>query len=309
MKKMLIFVCLMGALSVMAQTSCVPEPYLGAAAAPVKRHQVIKRAYRSVAVYPAQVVRLSGDVLLVEHNGVAVQQKLMVGSKLQLNDVVQTGRQSFVTIVLGAGVSSSLPSNTKIRLQQSSNSVARYELLDGGIENRVIKKPNASRSTFEITVPNGILGVRGTHFWVLADVGINASAVSVADGVVVARPLKSCSAPLVISQNQSALVKPVFSPSDVVASLPAPELVLNNAQRGTDLLFDIKPVVGANMYVVQVARDEQFTDLIAEARGSERVVVPAADMADAFYYVRTGSIDARGINGFGQSSLFLRNRE
>ena len=304
-----------------AQPICTTEPDLssvfGASKLAVSKKSVKNTnrltqttAYeKTTSLYPAVVTKLTGSVILISRNGQILNQSLTIGSQLQRGDVVETGRQSFITFVLASGVTSSLPSNTKVALQQASSSVARYDLLQGRIENRVIKKPNAKRNTFEVTVPNGILGVRGTHFLVTHDVQSGVSALSVKQGVVVVKPLKSCSVPLVVQAEQSTLIKEAFSESDVKTSLEAPEWGASKSQRDDNLLFEVAPVIGAKAYVAQVARDEGFLDVILEGEASDNtnIVIPSHGLSDGFYYARFGTIDEQGINGYGRSYLFLRN--
>ena len=309
-----------------AQESCVSEPDVSSvlglpSSHSTKSHTISHKKTRinqtvqpkrvSVKIYPAKVLKLKGDVVLVSRAGQLVNRPLTVGAELFLDDVVETGRQSFVTIVLGSGVTSVLPSNAKVALKQTSASVARYELLRGSIENRVNKKPNAKRSTFEITVPNGILGVRGTQFVVDYDLGHGDSGVSVAEGVVVVRPLQSCAMPLVVTNGHSARISRTFNPvSDIHGLLAAPAWINVHAQRSRDFSFEVSQVDGAAKYVAQVARDASFTDVVAEQDSpsqNQQVTVPAHDLADGFYYVRLAALDQYGLRGLTQTYLFLKN--
>ncbi|MBS1175585.1 MAG: hypothetical protein H6R05_1716 [Burkholderiaceae bacterium] len=311
--------------SALAQESCAPEPDISSVLKPLPNNSIKKGTASSypkksplrqpkqisTKLYPAKVLKLKGDVILVSRAGQLVNRPLIIGSELLLDDVVETGRQSFVTIVLGSGVISVLPSNAKVALKQASASVARYELLQGSIENRVVKKPNAKRSTFEITVPNGVLGVRGTHFTVEYDLGRGDSGVSVADGVVVVRPVLSCSRSLVVTDNHSARIGPTFNPtSDIQKLLVAPIWTNVRAQRSNDFSFEVSTVEGAVKYVAQVARDAKFLDVVAEQDSPDqggRVVVPGRDLPDGFYYVRLAALDQRGLRGLTQTYLFLKN--
>ena len=312
-----------------AQESCAPEPDVSSVLKlPSTPNNAIKKKAaifhkKSVAnqttqskqvlakLYPAKVFKLKGDVVLVSRGGQWVNRPLTVGTELFLDDVVETGRQSFVTIMLGSGVTSVLPSNAKVALKQASDSVARYELLKGSIENRVEKKPNAKRSVFEIVVPNGVLGVRGTQFAVDYDLGRGESGVSVTEGVVVVRPLQSCSVSLVVTDGHSARIGRTFnSTSDIHGLLAAPVWTNIQAQRNNDFSFDVSTVDGAVKYVAQVARDANFIDVVAEQESPSRdgrVVVPGSDLPDGFYYVRLAALDQYGLRGLTQTHLFLKN--
>ena len=321
---LMVLMCM--SVSALAQEHCVSEPDVSSVLKSSSKNSLKKRTVSSYAkkprlnqqpkqtpmeLYPAKVLKLKGDVVLVSRAGQVVNRPLTVGANLFLDDVVETGRQSFVTIVLGSGVTSVLPSNAKIALKQTSASVARYELLRGSIENRVNKKPNAKRSTFEIMIPNAILGVRGTHFTVDYDLGHGESGVSVAEGVVVVRPLRSCSKALIVTGEHSAHIKQSFNPAtDIKGLLPAPVWVSARAQRTDDFSFDVSKIEGAAKYVAQVARDADFLDVVAEQEApsqNESVVVPGRDLPDGFYYVRLAALDQYGLRGLTQTYLFLKN--
>ena len=321
---LMVLMCM--SVSALAQEHCVSEPDISSVLKSSSNNSLKKRTVSSCAkkprlnqqpkqtpteLYPAKVLKLKGDVVLVSRAGQVVNRPLTVGANLFLDDVVETGRQSFVTIVLGSGVTSVLPSNAKIALKQTSASVARYELLRGSIENRVNKKPNAKRSTFEIMVPNGVLGVRGTHFTVDYDLGRGDSGVSVADGMVVVRPLQSCSISLVVTGGRSARIgQTLDSVADMQGLLAAPVWTNVAAQRSNDFSFEISAVEGAVKYVAQVARDANFLDVVAEQDSPSqggRVRVPGRDLPDGFYYVRLAALDQRGLNGLTNTYLFLKN--
>lgn len=265
------------------------------------------------SLYPAQVLKLTGDVRLVMRGGQATNQTLTIGSQLLLGDVVQTGRQSFVTIVLASGVTSVLPANARVALNKTSDTVARYDLLQGSIENYVKKKPNAKRNTFEVTVPNGVLGVRGTHFWVDYDLGNGRSGLSVGEGVVVVRPRQSCSTSLVVTKDHSAIIGETLSDArDTHPILSQPEWSDVRAQRDDNLVFDISSVAGARYYVAQVAKDAGFLDIVAEQQNKSnnpQVKVPANQLDEGFYYVRFAAQDEHGLGNYGRPYLFLLNRK
>lgn len=101
-------------------------------------------------LYPATILKLQGKVLLISRSNVirAKPTVLTVGSTLQLNDVIQTFEQSFISLELGDGVISVMPSNSKITLSQSSEHVARFILINGRVETYAPKHIKASQKHF-----------------------------------------------------------------------------------------------------------------------------------------------------------------
>ena len=270
----------------------------------VKNPHVRKIVKRTI-VYPLTVIALTGDVQR-ERGGSS--QPIGVGESLYLNDVVVTGRDGFVSLRLGDGTVNALPPNARVKLSQVDAYTARYELLKGRVESRVVKSPNAKKSTFEIRLPTVSIGVRGTHFSVAYEENGIIKA-EVIEGLVRIHQRNTCSTPLFVRRDES--VRLDFSNWQVRPLLKSPQLVDKTApQRADGLAFYVTSVAGAKKYVAQVANDADFLDIQREFSSSDEVIrLPDDGLPDGFYYVRLAAEDELGLRGQTQQYVFLRNRE
>ena len=274
--------------------------------------QQYKRIYSQpkVHLYPAAIVRLQGKAFLVERSGqnLTEQKMLYQGGELQLGDVVQTGNQSFISLRLGDGTLSMLPSNSRIQLSQSSNSVGRFILQAGTVQNKVIKKPRARSNTFEIQTQGSMIGVRGTEFSVRGtEQGTSVVTLAVEEGKVWVRPRNSCVAPTIVDAGSGALIG---LSTRKVPLLDAPNLKnADVAQPNEQLHFELKPVSGAVSYRAQVLRDVNTLETLAEYYNREPdLTFDIPDLPNGYYYVKLTAFDDLGIESLSKTYLFLRNR-
>ena len=291
----------------------------------VKKHAITQRKIRSstgvksklstrtvvakASLYPATVLKLQGQVFLLERQGaVLVQpQPLTVGSTLELGDVLETSEQSFISLELGDGVISVLPSNSRIALSQSDK-VARFILIHGRVESYVPKHQKALKNTFEIQVPNAIVGVRGTHFLVSHSIESHQTKASVEEGTLWVRSRQLCRAPVVLEAGQGLNVERLDSGHGATSLLPAPAFFnLDQAQHGEGVVFNLSRVNQAALYHVQIAKDADFIDIKQEASNTEpTVTMPDKNLANGFYYARSSAIDSTGIEGQTDIRFFLK---
>ena len=267
-----------------------------------------KRIITPVAkIYPAVVVKSQGRVLLVARDGKSVEQPLYEGSELRLNDVIQTAATSFVSIRLGDGSISMLPSNSRVQLSQASAGVARYILDSGEVQSKVTRQPKANSSTFEVQTPGSMIGVRGTDFSVRYLSGAPAFSTEVETGKVWVRSRTSCAAPLVLNAGYGALL--TDNPR-AAAILSAPNMVNPDlAQPDRKLRFEMQPLAGAVKYRVQIVRDPELLETVAEQYSNQPVLLlDAADVPNGYYYAKLTAFDAMGIQSRSQMYVFLRNR-
>ena len=270
------------------------------------------RSAQSNAIYPATVLRVQGKAQLIATNGKTLPEPkaLSSGDTLHLGDVFQTKEQSFISIQLGDGTISTLPSNSRVELMRSSPKVARVVLQQGSIENRVPKSKDYRNTKFEIQIPNAIIGVRGTDFKVrLAFDGLPSSS-SVREGIVSLQSRQNCSAPLLIQAGEGARLD--GSGQAHLTSLLAPPTLLNPGvvQAGNDIVFDVQPNVQASKYHAQVAKDAEFLGVVAEAYANQpRLLFNTAAISNGFYYVKLTSFDENGLEGLPKINIFLRAKK
>lgn len=264
-------------------------------------------------LYPATILKLQGKVLLISRSNVirAEPTVLTVGSTLQLNDVIQTFEQSFISLELGDGVISVMPSNSKITLSQSSEHVARFILINGRVETYAPKHIKALKNTFEIQVPNAIIGVRGTHFLISHSIETHQTKAKVEEGTLWVRSRQVCRPPLVIEAGQGADIGRVDYGTSAIALLPTPDFLdLDKAQGKKDATFNLTPVQDAKAYHIQIANDPYFMDIQNEASNSKpQVKFKNINLSNGFYYVRSSAIDTNGIEGLSDVRFFLTSKE
>jgi hypothetical protein len=142
----------------------------------------------------AKVVRVNGHARYTTGNN--VWQPLRVGAVLKPGTVIQTAAQSYVDVVLGeggAGAAAPLMGDTMLHQPRAEQNVVRVwedsvlgidrlsimrtgadvvtdtqlDLRSGRIFGTVKKMSNASK--YEVKIPNGIAGIRGTIYMLSAD--------------------------------------------------------------------------------------------------------------------------------------------
>ena len=261
------------------------------------------------SVFPAQVLEIEGDVLLVERQGVGLAQpiRLSSGDQLQLHDVIQTYGQSFISIELGDGVRMVLPSNSRVQLAQVNNRLARIKLLSGRIENYVPKRSKAKSNVFEIQTPAVVLGVRGTYFRAEYHPDRQISTANVLEGTVAVSTLGTCAAPLMIQAGQGVSVQTSI-PEQATALLDGPVLIEKNkdAQINEQVQIQVEPVVGAVKYHAELSLDNAFLNKYRESFSTTNQLL-FNDIPSGFYFLRLTAIDAKGIEGQYTEHFFLRN--
>lgn len=284
-------------------------------------HKVISKSSKSklsnrtfvarASLFPAKVIKMQGKVQMVSRNGLMLSNPidLSIGSLLERGDALRTYEQSFVSFELGDGAISVVPSNTSITLNQArGNKIARYELQNGRVESYVPKKERSSKNTFEIQVPNAIVGVRGTHFTVVQFANTQQTKLSVDDGTVWVHSRKVCQAPVIVNSGNGLNIDKLESGAKAVPLLAAPTFnSLQDAFRQDKALFELTPVQGAIEYQIQIAKDPEFIDLQRESRSSKPITTfDISSLNNGFYYVRSSAFDASGIEGQTDNQFFLK---
>lgn len=277
---------------------------------PVSKNYFIPKAASGVtSVFPAHVLNSQGKALLVERGGVTLSKPIQLSSGFTVNlqDVIQTSGQSFISLELGDGVQMVLPSNSRIQLTQVNNHLARIKLLNGRIENRVPKQPNSKTNVFEIQTPAVVLGVRGTFFRVEYNEANQQTTANVLDGVIAINKLKQCAAPLMLNEGQGASFQNNI-PEQPVGLLSAPTILeeSKDAQINKQVLIKVNPVAGAVKYHAELSRDNAFLDKYLETY-SASTDLSFENIPSGFYFVRATAVDATGIEGQYEEHFFLRN--
>lgn len=107
-----------------------------------------------------------GVVMAVSGEAVIGVKPVKVGDKVDENDVVTTGKRSYVRILLREGVAMQVGSESTMRIARREGEPTTVDLLKGFVLSRVKKSdPAAARDKFRVRTASASLGVRGTTFF------------------------------------------------------------------------------------------------------------------------------------------------
>jgi hypothetical protein len=250
----------------------------------------------------AKVVALSGAITAKGADGNPVA--LGVGARITEGMEIDTSANGFVTIALPDASRISIPSISRVKLAKlrltkyTKSPRTEVMLLRGRLESRVAPL-EPSKGKFEVRTPQSVAGVRGTHFRV--GVAGDAIANEVLDGKVAVEPRKPGNAVLVATAKGSIVAHDQAGP--VVDLLPAPQIVAPAGNDYPSPQFALHPVDGAASYHVQVSRDRDGLDIIAESR-SPTVQVKVDGVHDGQYFMHVSAVDKAGLEGLVRTQAF-----
>lgn len=242
----------------------------------------------------AKVSASSGSIRAFAPDGRNVP--LAPGAKLTEGMQIETGSNSFVTLVLPDQSRVSLPSNSRIKLAKLR--AARYTntprteilLVRGKVESNVAPL-KANQGRYEVRTPLSVAAVRGTHFRVGAS--DTAAATEVLSGQVgVGQAGKPSD--LLLDGGYGNLIdaKSVGKP---VKLLPPPQLASPPTRVGrSGVQVALAPVAGANAYQIQLFAGAER--LLQELR-SDTPRISLDGVTDGEYRLLVASIDKHGLQG------------
>lgn len=249
---------------------------------------------------PATVTAVTGQVL-VAGQAAALGQAVAEGQQLQ------TGPDGQVSVRLVDGTVLRLRSAAQVRIDESrqvpATDAARSGVqLERGRVEVDARPPRAGQPGFRIGTPQGVLGVRGTEFRVDSDptrtlAEVLTGAVGVA-GVGAAQGGRSGrGAEQRLAAGYGAVIDAQGRVTPPVPLLPAPDLGALPAVHERPLVrLQLTTQPGALGYRVQVARDEQFDEVLADVL-SPTPEVRIAGLADGRYPMRVRAVGAQGLEG------------
>ncbi|VTU40822.1 FecR protein [Variovorax sp. PBS-H4] len=235
---------------------------------------------------PAAVLHVSGNVLL--QRAANPEQQLSAGTALAPGDLLTTGRDSFLTVGFADGSRVVLPSSSSARLVEAHGRRTELELISGRVESYVEKQRERE---FEIRTRSFALGVKGTHFRVRSEGGVQA--LEVLEGKVQATELGGGGRSAEVAALEGVPLGAAGPTLEVRSLLPAPA---QHAPLDRNTVA-AEAVAGAAAYRLQLAADGSFLRLASESR--ERA--PRFALQDAlptgFYHTRVSALDEQGVEG------------
>ena len=254
---------------------------------------------------PARVLSASGEVSGPQGVAVAAGQALPQGARLQAGDGGQATLQLVDGTVLRLRAGSAVQVETSQRLPRSGEVLSGVKVEAGQVEVQAQKRPGAGAPGFQISTPQGLLGVRGTEFRVSVDARAETTRNEVLEGQVMTegrdgRAGRSVAAGFGVVVDRSGTVTPpvrLLAPPDVSAWPALQERVL--------VRFPIRPQPAVVAYRAQVAAaaDPAFERVLQDVRstGAELRLV---DLPDGDYRIRVRAEDAQGLQGRDALHLF-----
>lgn len=252
----------------------------------------------------ARVVALAGNPTYTAADG--IETTLAIGTVVKEGSKIATGKNGFLTLAFPDESRVSIPSNSKVSLSKLRKTKyiasprTEISLSEGKVESRVTSLAS-NKGRFEVRSPLAVAGVRGTHF----RVGINAdgTANEVLEGGVAVGTGNKKTNELILPAGKGNIVG-ANGVGKAVDLLPPPVLEAGYAiqTRPTVQFIAQKSAVTA-AYRVQIARDAQALDVLAENRFKENRF-KFDGLEDGQYFVRLTAIDALGLEGLPLTTAF-----
>lgn len=244
----------------------------------------------------ATVVHVHGDAW---QTGERSPSRLMPGQEIIDGQWLETGSNSFVTLLLPEGERVVLPSRSRIKFTANSiDGAIRFHLEQGEVESYVPSSP-PRRGVFDVVTPTGIIGVRGTHFRVLHEGGELRT--SVVDGSTAI--LGSASAPAVLQAGEGALIN-TDGELYQVDLLEAPRVLESRYGVGGKLEISLSSIPNAHAYRVQLDHNSNFETIVQDGTFLT-TEIGFDEVPEGFYYARVSAIDTLGIEGWSEQSLIF----
>lgn len=279
-----------------AQANRVTDPRL----LPIGKTLVIPTALLRREPFDARIAAYSGQVRIDSGRPVAV------GDMIGAGNVIETGANSFVTLLLADGSKVTLPSQSRIRIDRLDRvaldgSIDRGFTVLAGRGDFAVPKRERPKDRFLVKTPVAVAAVRGTEFRV--EHGASASIISVVEGDVAGRVLALAEEANVGSGRGAVLNA---GGARLAALLPPPSIE-NPGRVQDDPEVEFRVLPPGIRHHVQLARDAGFVDLFAEAESAEPVI-RFANVANGTVYARVTATDADGVEGLPASYAIDRYR-
>lgn len=248
----------------------------------------------------AQLAAFQGSVR-IERDGTAVTPT--VGMPITPGQIVQTGEVGFLTLALSNGSRITLPSNSRVRILHMrrfllTGSTDFDFALDQGRAQTKVTPVKDSNSRFRLRTPIAVSAVRGTEFRIGYDPKQGPSLTEVIEGGV-AVDVKAGSGALVSRGFGATASADGRVETEKLLAAPA-VLKPGRLQKEPLVEFALQPVDTARGYLVQLAKDAGFVDMISEQR-SDTARAQFNDIPDGNYFVRAMAVAPSGLQGLAET--------
>jgi hypothetical protein len=250
----------------------------------------------------AKVASFKGAVAIVS-NGRAGPPT--VGMAIREGDVLQTANDGFLTIILSNGSRMSMPTQSRVALLHMRQFLLTKSTdfdfkVDKGRTELSVTPTRDPNNLFRLRTPIAVSAVRGTQFRIGYDGMANPSLTEVIEGKVAVDGPSAVAATALVPAGYGAAA----AASGAVGTeelLTAP-VIADAARlwRKRFLDFNLVPVATARGYRLQLARDVDFHDMVAETLS----VLPKLQLAgidDGAYFARAMAVAPSGLEGLSQT--------
>lgn len=255
----------------------------------------------------ATIIARTGDITATAADGTPIA--IDLGTKVAEGTRISTGNNSFITLSLADASRISLPSNSSVQFARlrktlyTGSPLTEVKLLRGKVVSRV-SPLDVNKGRFEVRTPLSVAGVRGTYF----RVGLNGRKTvnEVLEGHVAISSLKTAETRMLNPAKGNVIDRDAVGPA--INLLPSPELAKEPYLHAGITQFSLMPVATAQTYHLQIGRDAELLQLLAEAQ-SKTGNISLDNIKEGNYFVRLSAIDKLGLEGIPRTvAITIRNR-
>jgi len=250
---------------------------------------------------PALVIAHDGDVSVIRANG--ENQVITTVTKLYSGDRIVTASAQSVRLQFADLSELQILPNSEVVLDKLSHFKktgmvdTRIRLNRGAVDTKVEKQSSDSR--YQITTPSAITAVRGTSFRLSTDEQL-VSRTEVTGGIVAVSAGDSEKAVKdgfgIVAEKDKPLPEPV-------KLLDAPVITIDQSADKSKTSITWQTLAGAERYRYQVAKDENFNQIIVDTMTSENTV-ELNSLSPGNYYLRIRGIDQYKLEGLDSIEAF-----
>lgn len=236
---------------------------------------------------------------------------LSAGMSLMEGDILSTGANTFIRVVMSDGSFAVVPSNSRVMLERlrrydiNDQPDYRLKLLQGRIENSVT--PRQRPGAYRVITPAAVSAVRGTQFRVayMDDTGL--SATGVLEGTVL-NVADTGQAAMDITAGEGAFASLNVEGLREVTLLNAPAMTDPGApQTGPVVAFNVPLPNTARAVRARIGSDAGMTDPVSEADSANGHLL-FDTLADGRWFVRVSAVSNEGMEGRARTYDFIRAR-